>query len=280
MNLKKETVLADVIRALEEDIGSGDVTNALLPSTLTVHAKIISREPMVVCGRPWVDLVFSKIDASTKVAWLVEEGSFQSAPTTLCCIEGLARSVLTAERTALNFLQTLSATATKTRRYVQELKGYHTKLLDTRKTLPGLRVAQKYAVATGNATNHRFGLYDAYLIKENHIKACGSITKAIELAKRQANSLLIEVEVETIDELREALLAQPDRILLDNFTKEMLVEAVSINTPKRCDLEVSGGVELNTIQSIAALGVDFISVGAITKSIEAIDLSLLIEEVR
>ena len=288
MNLKTSDIMSDVKRALAEDIGSGDVTAALLPPSLVVKAMIISREPMFVCGRPWVDCVFAEVDASIKVEWDVQEGSWQDVPTTLCYIHGLARSILTAERTALNFLQTLSATATQTHTYLQQLKGYNTRLLDTRKTIPGLRLAQKYAVSCAGGVNHRLGLYDAFLIKENHITACGSIKNAILSAKKMAISsstpgnkpIFIEVEVETLDELQEALEAAPNRILLDNFSHQMLIDAVAMNQPKRCELEVSGGINLNSIKSIAALGVDFVSVGAITKSIQAIDLSLLIEDIK
>ncbi len=273
---KKTDIIADVRLALAEDVGSGDVTAALLSEDLSVNAMIISREPMLVCGRPWVDCAFSTIDQSVEIRWLVEEGAWQEVPTTLCYIQGSARSILTAERTALNLLQTLSATATQTYHYLQQLKGYNTQLLDTRKTLPGLRLAQKYAVKCAGGINHRFGLYDAFLIKENHIRACGSITNAIAMAKRTSGNLLIEVEVQTLEELSEALKAKPDRILLDNFTHLMLSEAVLMNHPRQCDLEASGGVNLATIGAVAATGVDYISVGAITKSIQAIDLSLLI----
>ncbi len=271
-------IITDVRRALAEDVGPGEVTAALLPADLMVHAMIVSREPMLVCGQAWVDCVFSEIDPAVNVQWLVDEGGWQKAPTTLCYIRGLARSILTAERTALNFMQTLSATATQTYHYLQVLKGYHTRLLDTRKTLPGLRLAQKYAVACAGGVNHRLGLYDAFLIKENHIKACGSITEAILMARKCCGRLLIEVEVETLDELQEALNAKPSRILLDNFSHQMLVEAVAMNQPHQCELEASGGVNLATIVSVAQTGVDYISVGAITKSIQAIDLSLLIKD--
>jgi len=274
-----KNVAADVARALVEDIGSGDITAALLPADLIVQADIISREPMLVCGRPWVEAVFKQIDPAIKLQWLVDEGAWLSEATTLCQVQGLARAILTAERTALNFLQTLSATATQTHHYLQQLKGSNTRLLDTRKTLPGLRLAQKYAVACAGGSNHRLGLYDAFLIKENHIKACGSITAAIELARKINHGLLVEIEVESLDELREALAGMPDRVLLDNFSHEMLVAAVAINQPHQCSLEVSGGVNLASIASIAKTGVQYVSVGAITKSIQAIDLSLLIKDV-
>jgi nicotinate-nucleotide pyrophosphorylase (carboxylating) len=271
-------VLADVTRALAEDVGSGDVSAALLLSEQIVEARILSREPMLVCGRPWVDAVFHCVNPEIQVDWLVSEGMWLAQPAFLCRIQGKARDILTAERTALNFLQTLSATATQTWHYVQEIKSTQARLLDTRKTLPGLRVAQKYAVACAGGMNHRMGLYDAYLIKENHIAACGSITEAIKRARAVNGSLMLEVEVETLDELREALEAKPDRILLDNFTLAMLVEAVTMNQPFVCDLEASGGIDLKTIKSVAQTGVNYISVGSITKSIQAIDLSLLLEK--
>jgi len=270
------SVMDDVIRDLAADIGSGDVSAALLPMDLMVEAEIISREPMLLCGRPWVDAVFQQINPSIQLKWLEKEGAWLPEPTTLCRIHGAARDVLTGERSALNFLQTLSATATQTWQYVQQLKSTKTRLLDTRKTLPGLRMAQKYAVACAGGTNHRMGLYDAFLIKENHITACGSITEAIQRARDSNHKVLLEVEVENLNELREALTAQADRILLDNFTLEMMREAVAINQAYHCDLEASGGINLSTIKAVAETGVDYISVGAITKSIQAIDLSLLI----
>ncbi|USQ13245.1 carboxylating nicotinate-nucleotide diphosphorylase [Legionella lytica] len=279
MNKHLSQVPIDVTHALQEDVGTGDVTAALLSEHLMAEAEIISREPMLLCGQPWANEVFSQIDKNIKLEWLVTEGTWLAKPTTLCRISGPARSILTAERTALNFLQTLSATATQTYLYVEQLKGTKTRLLDTRKTLPGLRVAQKYAVSCGGGVNHRMGLYDAFLIKENHIKACGSVVKAIALARQTQNNILVETEVETLDELREALAAKPDRILLDNFSLEMLTEAVRINQSNQCTLEASGGITLENIAKIAASGVDFISVGAITKSIQAIDLSLLIREI-
>ncbi|WP_133127149.1 carboxylating nicotinate-nucleotide diphosphorylase [Legionella nagasakiensis] len=275
---KQTDILTDVRRALAEDVGTGDVTAALLPEKLRISARIISREPMLMCGRPWVECVFAEINPEVEIHWLVKEGAWLDEPTTLCHLHGPARDVLTGERSALNFMQTLAATATQTRQCLLQLEGYSTRLLDTRKTLPGLRRAQKYAVACAGGVNHRFGLYDAFLIKENHIKACGSIKAAIALARKTGKGLLVEIEVETIAEFQEALAAGPDRILLDNFTPEMLMEAVAINKPKRCELEASGGIELSTLARIAETGVDYISIGAITKSIRAIDLSLLINE--
>lgn len=269
----------DVSRALEEDVGSGDLTASLLPERQVAEAEIISREPMVVCGQPWVNEVFHQIDPSIEITWLVSEGEWLEQSSTLCRIYGNTRGILTAERTALNFLQTLSATATQVHYYTQQLTGTKTRLLDTRKTLPGLRVAQKYAVICGGGMNHRMGLYDAFLIKENHIMACGSVAKAIALARQTHNNVLVEIEVETLDELREALAGKPDRILLDNFSQEMLEEAVRINQSTHCDLEASGGITLENIAAVAQTGVGFISVGVITKSIRAIDLSLLIRKI-
>jgi nicotinate-nucleotide pyrophosphorylase (carboxylating) len=279
MNIDLSQVVSDVSRSLTEDVGSGDVTAKLLPSELIVEAEIIAREPMLICGQPWVNQTFSQVDEKTQIYWHVSEGVWLNAAHTLCSIKGTARSILTAERTALNFLQTLSATATQTYRYVQQLQGTNTRLLDTRKTLPGLRLAQKYAVRCGGGVNHRIGLYDAFLIKENHIKACGSVAAAIALARQSHDKLFVETEVENLTELQEALEARPDRILLDNFTQDMLIEAVKMNQAKLCTLEASGGIGIDNIAEIASTGVDFISVGAITKSIQAIDLSLLVREV-
>jgi nicotinate-nucleotide pyrophosphorylase (carboxylating) len=279
MIIDSSQVSSDVKHALFEDVGNEDVTAALLPAHLIVAAEIISREPMLVCGQPWVNEVFHQIDNKIEIEWLVLEGDWLSNQTTLCILHGTASSILTAERTALNFLQTLSATATQTYHYSQKLKGSHTRLLDTRKTIPGLRMAQKYAVRCGGGVNHRMGLYDAFLIKENHIKACGSIAHAITLARQTHKHLLVEIEVESLVELREAFDAHPDRILLDNFSQTMLEQAVKMNQPKYCELEASGGISIDNIAEIAKSGVDFISVGAITKSIKAIDLSLLVREV-
>lgn len=279
MNSELSQINSDVSHALAEDIGDGDVTASLLPEQLIVEAEVIAREPMLVCGQPWVNQVFAQIDSAIEIEWHVSEGQWLAEPQKLCTIRGAARSILTAERSALNFLQTLSATATQAHYYVAQLTGTQTKLLDTRKTIPGLRYAQKYAVRCGGGVNHRMGLYDAFLIKENHIKACGSIAGAILLARKTDKHLLVEIEVESLAELREALDAHPDRILLDNFTPEMLQEAVAMNQPKYCELEASGGITMERIAEVAATGVDYISVGVITKSINAIDLSLLIRDV-
>lgn len=274
--VSKDIVLADAHRALAEDVGSGDVSALLIPAQAVAVAEIISREAMLVCGQPWVQAVFHEVNPKIRLDWLVEEGAWLPKASVLCRIEGLARDIVTAERAALNFLQTLSATATQTHHYVRALKGTKTTLLDTRKTLPGLRYAQKYAVALAGGCNHRMGLYDAFLIKENHIKACGSIALAIQNARHLNPQLPLEIEVENLQELSLALNARPDRIMLDNFTLEDMRAAVSLNQGYQIPLEVSGGVSLASIREIAETGVDFISVGAITKSVTAIDLSLLV----
>jgi nicotinate-nucleotide pyrophosphorylase (carboxylating) len=271
-------VLEDVRRALEEDVGLGDITAALLPENQHVSAVILSREPMLVCGVPWVNQAFLSVDSSITLDWQVSDGDYLAEPQVLATLQGPVRGLLTAERVALNFLQTLSGTATETYRYVMCLDGTGAKLLDTRKTLPGLRHAQKYAVMCGGGVNHRMGLYDAVLIKENHIKACGSIKQAVLQAREQGLGNWIEVEVETLDEFQEARMAGPDRILLDNFTDAMLYQAVKINQNKPVILEASGGVTLSNLNAIAQTGVDYISVGAITKSVRAIDLSLLLDD--
>ena len=270
-------IVDDVRSALAEDIGTGDISAALLPSTQMIQAVIISREAMLVCGQNWVNEVFKQIDDRVQCQWLVTEGVWLPGPTSLCRVTGPARAILSGERSALNFLQTLSGTATQTYAFLQVLKGTATHLLDTRKTLPGLRAAQKYAVACAGGMNHRMGLYDAFLIKENHIAACGSIQAAVRMARQAHPQVFLEVEVRNIMELHEALACKPDRILLDNFDLPTIAEAVAINQPKICDLEVSGGVDVTTIRGLAETGVDYISVGALTKSVRAIDLSLWVE---
>ena len=262
-----------VSAALREDIGSGDISAALIPSHQIVKATIIVREPAIICGIEWVNETFKQIDNNIKLDWKVKEGDPVSVDQIICHISGPAKNILTAERTALNFLQTLSGTATLTAKYVAKLNHTKTKLLDTRKTIPGLRYAQKYAVKCGGGFNHRMGLYDAYLIKENHIMACGSIKAAVTIARKNHPEKLLEVEVENLQELEEALNAKVARILLDNFDLSVMKEAVKI-TNHKAELEVSGNINLANIAEIAATGVDYISVGAITKHIQAIDLSL------
>lgn len=272
-----DIIRSDVNRALQEDLGSGDITSHIIDSTIQARAKIISREPMVVCGIPWVEATFKACDKTIHIDWCVGDGDALQHPTTLCHISGPIKHILSAERTALNFLQTLSGTATVTQTYVDALAGTSTKLLDTRKTIPGLRAAQKYAALCGGAQNHRFGLYDAVLIKENHIAICGSITKAVDLLRAENQDIWIEIEVETMQEYQEAMSLKPHRILLDNFTHAMLKAILDIHDASICSLEVSGNISLENIRSYALPGIDYISVGSITKSVRAIDLSLLIE---
>jgi len=263
-----------VANALREDIGPGDVTAALVDSQEEAEASVVTREVAVIAGRPWVDEVFHQIDPMLSLDWRVAEGEVAQLDQVIVQLRGKATSILTGERTALNFLQTLSATATAARRYASLLASFKTQLLDTRKTLPGLRLAQKYAVHVGGGTNHRIGLFDAYLIKENHIAAAGGISRAIQKARSLNPDLRLEVEVESLSELEEAIQAAPDWIMLDNFDDASLKSAVAM-TPESIKLEVSGGIDADEdILRIAALGVDFISIGAITKHIRATDLSL------
>lgn len=264
---------AAVSRALAEDIGSGDVTAQLISTDTAGQATIITREPAILCGTAWVDEVYKQLDGKVEVEWLAGDGDAVKENQLLCALRGPARSLLTGERTALNFLQTLSATATITRAYVEAVAGTHVDILDTRKTVPGLRHAQKYAVLCGGGRNHRHGLYDAILIKENHIMAAGSIAAAIQAARKLNAVIPLEVEVENLQELQEALQAGADSILLDNFTVPQLAEAVAL-TQGQAKLEASGGISLDSIRAIAETGIDFISVGALTKHIRAIDLSL------
>ncbi len=268
-----------VTDALREDVGGGDVTASLVPARQRVRGRLLTREPMTLCGSAWVEETFRQLDPQIVLKWQVEEGGQADANETLLILEGLARPILTGERTALNFLQLLSATASEARRYVDAVAGTGCIILDTRKTLPGLRTAQKYAVRCGGAQNHRLGLYDMVLIKENHIAAAGSISRAIDTARRTAPRLQVETEVESLAQLEEALLAGPDIIMLDNFTLADLRSAVARNrhSGSPVKLEASGGANLDTIRAIAETGVDFISVGAITKHVRAIDLSLRLE---
>lgn len=262
-----------VEQALAEDIGAGDVTANLIDHDTLAQATVITREFCILCGTPWFDAVFKQLDPSINIAWKQQDGDACSADSTLCTIEGNARKILTGERAALNFLQTLSATATTTHHYAKALEGYETRILDTRKTIPGLRLAQKYAVKIGGGSNHRIGLYDQVLIKENHIVACGSISSAVNRARELYTDLKIEVETENLDEFEQALQANADIIMLDNFSLEDMRTAV-----KKCagksKLEVSGNVTIESLAEIAATGVDYISSGALTKNITSIDLSM------
>ena len=267
----------NVADALAEDIGSGDLTASLVPETSNASASIFARENAIMAGRPWVDEVYAQLDPDIRIEWQQDDGDRIDENTVLCEIEGPARAVLTGERTALNFLQTLSATATVTACYVAALKGTDTRVLDTRKTVPGLRLAQKYAVRCGGGVNHRIGLFDAILIKENHILSAGSISNAINAALESAADVMIEIEVESLDELREALEAGAKRLLLDNFSIDDLRAAVDINRETGAplaELEASGGLTLDQLRQVAETGVDYISVGAISKNIRAIDLSM------
>jgi len=275
----KPIIFKNVADALAEDVGSGDLTAALVDDDAIVGATIIAREPLVLAGHHWVDEVFRQLDESIQVDWYVEDGQLAEPDDVICKLVGPARGLLTGERTALNFLQTLSATATTTAAYVAAIDGTRARVLDTRKTLPGLRMAQKYAVRCGGGENHRAGLHDAILIKENHIRSAGSIKEALQRAQQQGSDVLIEVEVESSRELREALDAGATRVLLDNFSISDLREAVSINGEYGyvgAELEASGNITLDTIRDIAETGVDFISTGALTKNIRAIDLSMLL----
>jgi len=275
---EQQTLGATVAAALAEDIGDGDLTAALIDEDEVVGGTIIAREPLVLAGHPWATEVFRQLDERILADWYIEDGQRAETDDVICKLVGPARALLTGERTALNFLQTLSGTATLTARYVTAVAGTRAKVLDTRKTLPGLRQAQKYAVRCGGGENHRAGLYDAILIKENHIKSARSITEALRRAQAAKDDVLIEVEVESLDELREALDAGAARILLDNFSLDDLREAVSINAGYgyvAAELEASGNVDLDTIRDIAKTGVDLISTGAITKNVRAIDLSML-----
>jgi nicotinate-nucleotide pyrophosphorylase (carboxylating) len=272
----KSALEEQVSRALAEDVGSGDLTASLIPADRQARASVISRENAVLCGRAWFDAVFRQLDPAVQVAWKADEGTTVAPNQTLCELTGPARAILTGERTALNFLQTLSATATATRRYVDAVAGTKTRILDTRKTLPGLRLAQKYAVLCGGGTNHRIGLFDGVLVKENHIAAAGSIAAAVGQARKVAPKALIEVEVENLDELQQALATDVDRIMLDNFDLAQMREAVALTrrSSSRIELEASGNVTLETIRPIAETGVDYISIGGLTKHVQAVDLSM------
>ncbi|HUO19341.1 MAG TPA: carboxylating nicotinate-nucleotide diphosphorylase [Steroidobacteraceae bacterium] len=270
---------AQVEAALREDIGSGDVTAALVPAAQRVRGSLITREPAVLAGRPWVDATFRHLDPHVQLTWHANDGEPIAANQVVFDIAGSARPVLTGERTALNFLQLLSATATVTRRFVEAVAGTGCIILDTRKTLPGLRSAQKYAVRCGGGENHRMGLYDRVLIKENHIAAAGSLTGAIRAARSHAPGVTVEVEVESLAELEEALAASPDIVLLDEFTLANLRAGVALNRARArpVKIEASGSMTLETVRAVAETGVDYISVGSLTKHVRAVDLSLRLE---
>ncbi len=273
MQLPVDYIQHQVALALAEDIGSGDVTASLIPQGTEADSRVICREPAILCGIDWVSEVFKQLDSTITIDWHCQDGDRIQPNQELCRLQGSARHLLSGERTALNFLQTLSATATQANQYVEAVNGTGCRILDTRKTIPGLRLAQKYAVRCGGAHNHRSGLYDMILIKENHISAAGSIQAAVDTARRLSPAIPVEVEVENLPQLQQALAAGVDRILLDNMDLPTLMQAVDI-TAKRIPLEASGGVNLQTARAIAATGVDYISIGAITKHIRAIDLSM------
>ena len=270
----EEAVTRDVTRALAEDLGAGDLTARLIPEDRQARARLMTRENGVLCGVEWFRRTFEELDPDVEIFWHHADGDEIVAGSSLCELDGNARAMLTAERTALNFVQLLSGVATRTRMFVRAVKGTRAKILDTRKTLPGLRLAQKYAVRTGSGTNHRIGLYDGILIKENHIVAAGSVRAAVRAAMHQvADDTMLQVEVETLEQLREALDAGAKLILLDNFDLPRMREAVQV-AGSRAELEASGGVTLDTVRAIAETGVQRISVGSLTKDIEALDLSL------
>lgn len=270
----EETVTRDVTRALEEDVGAGDLTARLVPQDRTGHARLMTRESGVLCGAEWFNRTFQEIDPDVEIFWHHKDGDDIVAGTSLCEIEGPARALLTGERTALNFVQMLSAVATKARIYARAVEGTRARIVDTRKTLPGLRLAQKYAVRVGGAYNHRIGLFDGILVKENHILAAGGVRQAVQAALHERSTdVMVQIEVETLEQLREALDAGATMILLDNFDLATMRDAVKINAG-RAQLEASGGVSLKSVRAIAETGVDRISVGSLTKDIEALDLSM------
>ncbi len=262
-----------VTQVLAEDVGSGDITAQLIPAGTAARARILTRENAVLCGIPWADAVFARLDPAIAIRWLAAEGDAVRADQTLCELEGDARALLTGERSALNFLQTLSGTATAARRYRDLAAGTGVTVLDTRKTIPGLRLAQKYAVRVGGCSNHRIGLHDAFLIKENHIAACGGIGAAVAAARKVAPDKPVEVEVENLDECRQALAAGVERIMLDNFTVADIATAVALRGAGATQYEVSGNIDEPSLGRYAATGVDFVSTGALTKHLKAVDLS-------
>ena len=275
----------DIIRAVKQaliedlyglDPQTGDITASLIPADNISKATVITREDCIFCGKAWVEQVFKQLDSTVDIKWHINDGDKADANQALFTLTGNTRILLTGERTALNFVQTLSGTATLVGQYVKALAGTNTQLLDTRKTLPGMRLAQKYAVTCGGGKNHRIGLFDAFLIKENHINGCGSIANAVNTARQNFADKPVEVEVESLDELQQALNAGADIIMLDNFTTEQIEQAVKI-TDKKAKLEVSGNMHISTIAKYAKTGVDFISVGALTKNIQSIDLSMRFE---
>jgi nicotinate-nucleotide pyrophosphorylase (carboxylating) len=277
----QEDIRATVARVLHEDVGSGDLTAGLIPETSNIDATIITRDAMTMAGQPWVDEIYLQLNPQVVLNWNASDGDYIDAGGVICKLQGLARPILTGERAALNMLQMLSATATTTARYVHAVAATHCQILDTRKTIPGLRLAQKYAVRCGGGKNHRLGLFDAILIKENHILSSGGIGPAVKAARALHPDMPVEVEVESLAELRDALAQATERILLDNFSLETLSAAVAINRSEGnplAELEASGGLTIDNIAAVARTGVDYVSVGALTKNVQAIDLSMRIHE--
>jgi nicotinate-nucleotide pyrophosphorylase (carboxylating) len=272
-----EPLLQTVRSAIAEDVGSGDITAHLIPENHSAHASVICREPAVLCGMAWFNAVFAELDTRVQVDWHVHDGAQAAAGQQLCSLQGPARAMLTGERTGLNFLQTLSGTATLARRYADVVADLPVRILDTRKTLPGLRLAQKYAVRIGGCHNHRTGLYDGILIKENHIVAAGSIQQAIQQARSENPGMPVEIEVETTSQIRQALESGAERLLLDNFPLPELKQAVKL-VDGRAELEASGGITLENLREVALAGVDFISIGTLTKNLQSIDLTMLFDQ--
>ena len=277
MQLTRKNIQQQVSQALAEDVGSGDITALLIEENTHLSTRLLLREEAIVCGIDWFNEAFLQCSPKIEINWQVAEGERIKANTVVCLVEGPARALLTAERTAINFLQTLSATATSTNRYARLIANTNCRILDTRKTIPNLRLAQKYAVYCGGGTNHRIGLFDAYLIKENHLQACGGISNAVIRARQQNPDLPIEVEVEDLAQLQEAIDAGATRALLDNFTLQMLKQAVKL-ADGNIELEASGNIDDSSLLSVASTGVDFVSIGALTKHIRAIDFSLRYDE--
>ncbi len=273
--MDKDAIIKSVNIALAEDLGSGDVSAHLCAEEIA-QAQVICRETATLCGQAWFEECFRQLDETIAIEWLKQDGALVHPQQVVCKLRGPATALLTGERTALNFLQTLSGTASATRKLLHRMRGSHAQLLDTRKTIPGLRKAQKYAVQCGGGNNHRMGLYDAYLIKENHIKACGSITAAVQKARTQADHLKIEVEVENLAELQQAIASAADIALLDNFTIDQVKDALAMRDDHHSSIkmEVSGNINMDNISQYAQCGVDYISVGAITKHLQAVDLSM------
>lgn len=273
INAPQSIIEENVYQALKEDVGDGDITADLIPEDSISQASVITRQDCVFCGMEWFEEVYQQLDESITIEWNVQDGDSLQSGDSICMLSGSTKSILTGERASLNFIQTLSATATLANRYADAVADTNTVVLDTRKTIPGLRMAQKYAVSCGGCQNHRIGLFDAILIKENHISACGSIKEAIELARFKNPAMSIEIEVENMAEVEQALAAEADRLLLDNFDTETIKQAIEL-CDNKVPLEASGGITLENIHEIATTGVDFISVGSITKDITAIDLSM------